>query len=150
MHFPSLPSGETAFAQCVASTPEAHAATVLLVEDEAPLRTTVRRMLERRGYMVPECRHGGDALPVWREHGEHIDGVVSDVRLPELGGRELVAVLCAQRPTLPVVLMSGCSDQDVVVGGMSQSEVVAKPFSGDVLLAAIHRVLGPAGGGEGR
>ncbi len=150
MHFPALPSGDAAFAQRVASTPEAHAATVLLVEDEAPLRTTVRRMLERRGYTVLECRHGGDALLVWREHGEHIDVVVSDVRMPELGGRELVALLRAQRPTLPVVLMSGYSDQEAVVGGMSQSEFVAKPFSGDALLAAIHRVLGPSRSGAGR
>jgi CheY-like chemotaxis protein len=121
-------------------------ATVLLVEDEAPVRATARRMLERHGYRVLEARHGADALLLWREHAAAVDVAVTDLRMPELGGRDLVTRLRAERPGLPVVFMSGYADQverAPVPGGdrRARQALVEKPFTAEALLAAVARVL---------
>jgi CheY-like chemotaxis protein len=116
------------------------AATVLLVEDEAPVRAAARRILERRGHTVLEARHGADALLVWAEHHARIDAVVTDLRMPELGGRALVARLHTFRPSLPVVYMSGYTDEGLLAVRGPREAFVDKPFTGEALLGALRRV----------
>jgi CheY-like chemotaxis protein len=111
--------------------------TVLVVEDEAAVRITTRRVLERHGFAVLEARHGADALLVWREHGESIVGIVTDLRMPEMGGRELVAQLRADRPDLPVVYVSGYSDRVSVNVAGGHDRFVEKPFTAEALLRAV-------------
>jgi PAS domain S-box-containing protein len=130
------PAAPTAAGGSAAATGRA---TVLLVEDEAPVRATARRMLERRGYTVIEARHGADALLVWSEHRGAIGAVVTDLRMPELGGRELVARLHAERPGLPVVYMSGYADAlalPMATRGAHEA-FVEKPFTAESLLDAL-------------
>jgi CheY-like chemotaxis protein len=79
---------------------------------------------------VLEARHGADALLVWAEHHARIDAVVTDLRMPELGGRALVARLHALRPGLPVVYMSGYADEGVVAARGPREAFVEKPFTG--------------------
>ena len=111
---------------------------ILLVEDEAAVRGVARRILERAGYTVLEARHGADALLVWREHAGAVDLLLTDVRMPEMGGLELVAALRAERPTLPVVVMSGYSD----VGAPGNTEwFLEKPFSREALLRCVRKAL---------
>jgi CheY-like chemotaxis protein len=117
------------------------AATVLLVEDEAPVRATARRMLERRGHTVLEARHGADALLVWEDHHARIDAVVTDLRMPELGGRELVARLRARQPDLPVVYVSGYADEGAPAAAGPDEVFVEKPFTGESLVHALAQVL---------
>jgi PAS domain S-box-containing protein len=120
-------------------------ATVLLVEDEPAVRVTARRLLERRGYTVREAVNGTQALRVWAEYGDDIDVVVTDVRMPELGGPELVAQLRAARPGLPVVFTSGYTGADprgTRTGSADREAFVAKPFTGDAMLEAVAQVLG--------
>ncbi|MCO4097971.1 MAG: response regulator [Gemmatimonas sp.] len=116
-------------------------ATILLVEDEAAVRNAARRMLERRGYTVLEARHGADALLVWREKRATIDAVVTDLRMPEMGGRELVQQLRAEQPALPVVYMSGYSEQSVPDADAMRTAFLEKPFTMDGLIGAVERVL---------
>ncbi|MDF1504045.1 PAS domain S-box protein [Roseisolibacter sp. H3M3-2] len=123
-----------------APSPGAHALTVLLVEDESPVRVAMRRMLERRGCAVLEARHGADALLVWRANRARVDAVVSDLRMPEMGGRELVAVVRAEDPAVPVVFVSGYSDQAPPADAGPHDAFVEKPLSADALLAALQRV----------
>lgn len=119
-------------------------ATILLVEDEAAVRSAARRMLERRGYTVLEARHGADALLVWRDKQATIDAVVTDLRMPEMGGRELVQQLRAEQPALPVVYMSGYSEQSVPDADAVRTAFLEKPFTMDGLIGAVERVLADA------
>jgi PAS domain S-box-containing protein len=132
----TAPSGEVE-----AAPAPGRAATVLLVEDEAALRVTVRRILERRGYSVLEARHGGDALLVWRRDRDAIDAVVTDVRMPEMGGRELAAALQGDRPGLPVVFVTGYADRDAMAAPGEFEAFLEKPFTGDALLATLEALL---------
>jgi PAS domain S-box-containing protein len=124
--------------------PRTREATVLLVEDEPGVRVTARRLLERRGYTVRDAANGTQALRVWAEYGRDVDVVVTDVRMPELGGPEMVAHLRAERPELPVVFITGYSDRDPRASrpdGDGREAFVAKPFTGDALLDAVARVV---------
>ena len=143
------PAGHAAAAPESDPVRDADAATVLLVEDEDAVRATARRILEGRGCTVLEARHGAEALLVWAEHGARIDAVVTDLRMPELGGRELAARLHAVRPGLPVVYMSGYADQAERAAGRPTEAFVQKPFTGDALAAAVGRVLHAALPGRG-
>ena len=131
--------------------------TVLLVEDEAAVRGVARRILERAGYTVFEARHGADALLVWREQGGaagKIDVLLTDLRMPELGGRELAAALRRERPDLPVVYVSGYAEPEPSAAASAAARVsetpppygvgerfVAKPFVAPDLQRALRQVL---------
>jgi PAS domain S-box-containing protein len=147
--------------------------TILLVEDEAAVRNVARRILERAGYTVYEARHGADALLVWNETGGAsgpIDVLLTDVRMPEMGGRELAAALRRERPDLPVVFVSGYADpaphfasHGTASGAhhepsAGRDRFVAKPFVAPDLLRAVRHALDarwsgsacePQGGGRG-
>ncbi len=118
--------------------------TVLLVEDEAIVRRTARRVLARAGYSVFEAGDGEAALELAQRHEGTIDAVVTDLSMPGLDGRTLVDRLHARWPELAVVLMSGFTrDQrvDLVELG-AHAEFLNKPFTPKTLLGALERVLG--------
>jgi CheY-like chemotaxis protein len=123
-----------------AAAPEA-TATILVVEDETPVRTIVRRTLERQGYQVLEARHGADSLLLWRRHRERVDAVITDMRMPEMGGEELVKQLRAERADLPVVFVSGYAEESSAALVRRGDRFVEKPFTTDVLLSALADVL---------
>jgi CheY-like chemotaxis protein len=122
---------------------------ILLVEDEVAVRRSVRRILERAGYTVHEARHGADALLVWHEHEAAIDLLITDLRMPELSGRELMAALHAIKPDLPVITMSGYPPDEGAAALETwntdgRTQFLAKPFSTEVLLSAVEHLLHPA------
>ena len=114
---------------------------VLIVEDEASVRVTTRRLLERDGYEVLEARHGADALLMWRKHRDDVVACVTDLRMPEMGGRELAAILRADRPSLPMVYVSGYGDDATTVTGPHEA-FVGKPFTPEAFQQALSSVLG--------
>src|ERR1019366_6809416 len=64
--------------------------TILLVEDEAPVRSLTRTLLERKGYHIIEAASGLSALQIWQQHRDAIDLLLTDMVLPEgISGREL-------------------------------------------------------------
>jgi two-component system cell cycle sensor histidine kinase/response regulator CckA len=112
-------------------------ATLLLVDDEPAMRSTLRRLLKHSGYGVREAADGIEALDVWREHRQEIALVIADVRMPNMGGPELFARLRAERPDVRLVLMTADDD-----GRASHSgHVLRKPFSVEQLVGLVERVL---------
>ena len=79
----------------------------------AAVRSSARRLLERQGYTVLEARHGAEALGELERRPTGIDLVISDVVMPEMGGRELGRRLTAIRPALPILFMSGYSAEEL-------------------------------------
>ena len=121
----------------------ATSATVLLAEDEAGVRALARRILERAGFRVLDARHGADAVRVWEQHADEIDIVVTDLVMPEMGGRALAERLRELRPGLPVLFMSGYADDDQTREGVSDVRVafLAKPFTTATLVNAVRDAL---------
>ncbi len=125
------------------AAPPGGSETVLLVEDEAVVRETATRLLERHGYRVVAARHGGDALLAWAERGASVDVVVTDLRMPAVGGPALVARLRADRPDLPVVVVSGYAggEDDAERALLAGAAFLAKPFTAEALLGGVRAAL---------
>jgi PAS domain S-box-containing protein len=88
--------------------------TILVVEDEQPVRELVCSLLQARGYRVLEAETGPRALKVWQANREEIDLLLTDMVMPErMNGWELAEILWAERPGLKVIFTSGYS-HDVV------------------------------------
>ncbi len=117
--------------------------TVLIVEDEDPLRATIRRLLQAEGYTVLEAQNGATALQVLSGEGANgVALVLTDLRMPVMDGRQLAAALARVRPSLPIVFMSGFTAQMMDMRLVSPDFVfLAKPFKGHDLLAIIRRQL---------
>jgi PAS domain S-box-containing protein len=117
--------------------------TLLLVEDEAAVRSSARRLLERHGYAVVEARHGRDALRIVEEAERRIDLVITDIVMPEMGGRELVERLRARHPGIKVLFMSGYSERAVTSNGAMPPDTgfVEKPFTVEQLIRRTRELL---------
>jgi signal transduction histidine kinase/CheY-like chemotaxis protein len=115
--------------------------TILLVEDEEPVRAVVRKTLSANGYTVLEARHGRDALLASDRHRGPIHLLLSDVVMPEMGGRELAERLTAQRQDLRVLFMSGYTSDEVLRKGIEGAGFMQKPFTSADLLRAVRERL---------
>ena len=105
--------------------------TVLLAEDEPAVRAVAREALEDHGYRVIEAANGVEALAVARGHIGPLHLLITDMVMPQMGGRELAQRLLAVRPTMRVLFMSGYTDDAHVRQGVSEatSSFLHKPFA---------------------
>jgi two-component system, cell cycle sensor histidine kinase and response regulator CckA len=117
--------------------------TILVVEDEDMVRLLACRALRERGYRVLEARHGLEAVQRVEERTERIDLVISDVVMPQLGGRELGQRLASLVPGLPVLYMSGYTGEDVIQRGLLDpgAPFQQKPFSPQGLARKVREML---------
>jgi two-component system cell cycle sensor histidine kinase/response regulator CckA len=118
--------------------------TILLIEDEAPLRALDRSILEGYGYEVVEADSAGAALDRWREHQDRISLVLTDVVIPGgCTGPDLTKKFYAEKPTLRVIFSSGYS-ADIVEKDFELRDGVnflQKPYSPHRLAQAVRDVL---------
>jgi two-component system, cell cycle sensor histidine kinase and response regulator CckA len=103
----------------------------------------VASMLRVSGYNVLEARDGAEALLVFAQEADHIDLVLTDVKMPQMSGKELADRLSVLRCACPVVFMSGYVDDPVVEGMRNGSSCfLRKPFTAQALVDMIQRNLG--------
>jgi two-component system cell cycle sensor histidine kinase/response regulator CckA len=121
--------------------------TVLVAEDEAAVRESVRRILERAGYRVIEARHGADALLLWRERKDEISLVLTDVVMPEMRGSELAATMRETAPDTKVIYMSGYASEAARAMVVPGDVLIEKPFDVDTLLRVVRETLDGARSG---
>ena len=112
--------------------------TILLVEDEPAVRQLFAQALTRAGYRVYEARNGQEAIKVFDQHSEVVDLLLTDMRMPYMGGAELAQHLRARSHTLKLLCISGYPGGDAKDLG---ADFLAKPFSRDDLLAKVREVL---------
>jgi two-component system, cell cycle sensor histidine kinase and response regulator CckA len=114
--------------------------TVLIVEDEPQVRGAAARVLRRYGYTVLECQHGVDALAVWTARKREIALVITDVVMPQMGGRELVQRLRDEGAKVPVLFISGYAEGAMPdrMDDTGRSAFLAKPFD----IAVFVRLVG--------
>ena len=116
--------------------------TILVVEDGDAVRNLVCAMLVQNGYRVLEARDGQHALRVCETQSKSIDLVLTDLRMPNMKGAELVERLRLNRPALRVLLMSGYTDDPVVRRlGRANLAFLAKPFTSVELGDKVRQVL---------
>ena len=118
--------------------------TILVVEDEPPVRWIVKDVLGKYGYHVLEAGNGVEALALWHQHHSEISLLLTDVVMPVgLSGQELAEKFSAQKPGIKVIFISGYSLQ-VAGKGFSVLDglnFLQKPFDGSKLALAVRQCL---------
>jgi CheY-like chemotaxis protein len=119
--------------------------TVLVVEDETPVRALACRILRDRGYNVLEAADGMEALRIAQEYAGEIHLILADVVMPGISGSTLVSRLEATRPGIKALYISGYTDNAIVHHGILDSNVafLQKPFSTDDLACKVREVINP-------
>jgi two-component system CheB/CheR fusion protein len=117
--------------------------TILLVEDEHPVRGLARRFLEARGYRVLTASSGPEALRIAREKNLAIDLLVTNVVMPKMSGRELALQLASERPEMPVLYISGHPQDALAPHGVLANgiDLLPKPFTEEALAARVREIL---------
>jgi DNA-binding response OmpR family regulator len=116
--------------------------TILVVEDEEPVRRFTAQVLSRGGYRVLEAPTGAEALEL-AEPVDRIGLLLTDVVMPGMSGKELYQRLSASRPGLKVLFMSGYPDDTIASHGLLEPGLafLQKPFRGPELLDRIGELL---------
>jgi CheY-like chemotaxis protein len=113
----------------------------LVVEDDAPLRELLVRLLRRNHYEVLEAQDGIEALDVFESRP--VDVIVTDYFMPRMDGGALVRKIKKDHPDFPAVLVTGEAPDAVILGFLGVPRVITmiKPFESKALLDAVGRVL---------
>jgi two-component system, cell cycle sensor histidine kinase and response regulator CckA len=117
--------------------------TVLVVDDEEMVRRLAARMLATLGFRVLVAGSGQEAVRLLRRGAHRIDGVVTDVAMPGIGGRELGETIAQCWPQIRVLYMSGFAAGRMVTEGSLDPAVpfIQKPFTSEQLGRKVREVL---------
>jgi CheY-like chemotaxis protein len=118
----------------------------MVVEDEQAVRDMTARLLESEGYTVLAAADGQEALELIQQSLGRLDLVITDVAIPRMNGRELAEELRRVRPGLPVLFISGYTDDEMVRRGLIEPKhpFLSKPFTPDILLGTVRLLIDQA------
>lgn len=134
--------------------PPANGELVLVVDDEASLRDSLRRHLETAGYSVVTASNGAEGLRVFSGHQEEIRAALVDLMMPVMNGATLIRAIRVLAPDLVVIGMTGLPDPEAEapLAGLRLTALLTKPFPGVDLQRVLHQALvesGRSGSSEG-
>jgi CheY-like chemotaxis protein len=117
--------------------------SILLVEDEEMVRKLTRTTLETYGYTILEAQNGIEALALVQKHKGIISLLLTDVVMPQMGGRELADNLIELYPDMQVLFMSGYTDDSIVRNNIIDegANFIQKPFALDALARKVRDSL---------
>ena len=125
----------------VATSPLQGSETILLVEDEEPLRSLTCMTLEQGGYTVLEANGGSQAIEIARQHHGPIHLLLTDMVMPGMNGLAVAQNLMSIRPEMKVIYMSGYTNFTTRQQLDSEANFLPKPIMRDALLLKLHEVL---------
>ncbi len=127
--------------------PDARVGVILYVEDDAVVRLSLAAALEEAGFVVREVGNGREALDALATEGEDVRGLVTDVNLGSEPDGWTVARQARERDAaLPVVYVSGESQEAWAAQGVPNSVMIAKPFVPTQVVVALSMLLNTASG----
>lgn len=136
----SAPSAEKFPLNAREKTPDsrAPAATILVVEDDRAVRLLFAKVLQAAGYQVIACENGSAGLESARKHLETLDAIVTDAKMPGMGGQRLIARVRTLKPHLPAIVVSGN-----LIEGVADARTVflCKPVTPGSLTRELRRLL---------
>ncbi len=115
---------------------------ILVVEDDATVRSLIKRVLAARGFAVHDVADGRVALDVART--TTFDLVITDLVMPEVEGLETIRLLKRDHPSLEILAVSGAYGGAFLHAAelLGARATLAKPFDANTLLAAVERIVG--------
>jgi PAS domain S-box-containing protein len=138
---PEATSGSRVPATSAADVPP-RPRTVLVIEDEAAVRSFLKLLLERLGYRVLLAVDGEEGVSVFARQREDIWAVLLDLMMPRRNGRQTLGDLRKLKPGLPVILMSGYSEEEIQthLGGQPVTGFLQKPFAPATVQAVLAKI----------
>lgn len=117
--------------------------TILLVEDEKMVRNLSRQVLQACGYRVIEASNGAEAMKLCEQMKPDFELLMTDVVMPEMGGRELSEKLLEKYPHIKILFVSGYTDDAIVRHGVINegANFLQKPFTFDALARKVRQLL---------
>jgi CheY-like chemotaxis protein len=114
--------------------------TILLVEDEVPVRRMLREALSHAGYRVWEAGNGAEALESWGTRAKEVDLLITDVLMPGMNGKQLADVFRSICPEVKVIFISGHAEEILTNHGMLDPSIdlLPKPFLPETLINRIR------------
>ncbi len=113
--------------------------TILVVDDQPPMRRFIVKLLAGRGYELLEAGHASEALAL--ATGRRIDLLITDVVMPGTSGPELVEALASTGYKAPVLMMSGHGAGELAPNGGGRTPFLEKPFTPGELIATVDALL---------
>lgn len=124
---------------------------MLVVDDEASVRTVTQQTLATFGFRVIAARDGAEAVARYEREGDDIDLVITDLMMPKMDGLQTMDRLRVLDPEVAVIAVSGLGGGERL--GQAEAagarRVLSKPYATEVLLRAVLQVLGRSADGEG-
>ncbi len=116
-------------------------ARVLVIDDEAIVRVSCKRVLEPQGYEVEVTERGAEALRMLQERP--FDVVVTDLLMPDMDGLEVLKKIKESWPEIPVIIITGYGTVSTAVQAVKLGayDVVEKPFTPETILQVVERAL---------
>lgn len=141
-----VPKAEESPASADDELPHGNGELLLLVDDEAPLRESVRKALESHGYQVLCAGNGVDAIRLYLANQTTIRLVITDLEMPVMGGAELVRSLRVANPGVRCVALTGSMGPTTLASllALALDDTLEKPFSIARLLKSIHAIVSAA------
>lgn len=125
------------------TSPPGQNETILVVDDEAPIRAVLRMMLTKHGYRVLLATDGKEAVEIFERNRHEIRAVITDLMMPTMGGVALVRALRALDPKVKIIASSGLEDRDRIheLATLGVKDILPKPCPSGQLLDTLHRQL---------
>ncbi len=116
-------------------------ASVLIVDDELSMRQFLTHLFQREGHSLRDAQNGRDAMAILRGHP--IDIVISDIKMPDMGGIELLRAARELRPDLEFIMMTAFANVDAAREAflLGAFDFIQKPFDNDLLKEIVARAL---------
>jgi signal transduction histidine kinase len=143
MYLPSIERAASMVGTKIAAPIKGGTETILLAEDDEPLRKLAARILESVGYTVLLAADGEEAIELFRQRAAEVQLCVLDVVMPKLGGKAVYDTLRAQYPAVRFLFSSGYSTNAIHTGFVLNAgiELIQKPYAPDALLRKVREIL---------
>jgi PAS domain S-box-containing protein len=145
IYLPALPpdASEPVAPPTETSLPKGHGETILVVDDEDPIRNAATSILAKHGYRPLPAIDGAEALTLFARNQDTVKGAIIDMMMPLMDGPTTITALRRIMPNLPVVAMSGLPDQERAARGATETHLrfLQKPFTAEILLQTLQEVL---------
>ena len=146
-----LPASETPAANLdfelepAAAVPQGSGQTLLLVDDEVPLRQLMAQLLEKHGYKVQTAGDGIEAVALYAREHRNIALIITDMAMPRMGGEGAIRAVRRIKPDMPIIAVSGNRDPNTINHIAPGLHFLSKPFSPEALLRTVGKALGIEG-----